>query len=243
MTARRAFSYPPAVGSPAPSEVRVADTNVHIEVFVDRNFGENAYVVYAAGAEDARVGWVIDPSFPPQPDRIRRFVESENITIEKIILTHGHLDHVAGLDEMKRAWPDAPVYMPKGEHAALHDATMNLSAGYGLQIVLDSRADHDLAPGDELELGPTRWRVLDTSGHSPAGRTLYCAEAGMAIVGDALFEGSVGRCDLPGADYDTLLRHIRENLLTLPPQTAVFSGHGPVTTIEKEQKSNPFLAE
>jgi len=220
----------------------MADVHVEIEVFVDRNFGENAYVIYLPQG-GSKPGWIIDPSFPPQTERIQRFVESENLQVEKIILTHGHLDHVAGLDEIRKAYPDASVYMPAIELPALQDPQMNLSAGYGLSIVLESRADHDLEPGDDLHLGPTRWQILDTSGHSPGGRTLYCAEAGIAVVGDALFAGSIGRCDLPGADDRTLIGNIREKLLTLPGQTKVYSGHGPATTIEKEQKSNPVLAE
>ncbi len=221
----------------------MAEERVRMEVFVDRNFGENAYVVDVDDGQGGRVGWVIDPSFPPQPERIRRHLESEQITLEKIILTHGHLDHVAGLDDMKQAYPDVPVHMPAGEQDALQDPVKNLSAGYGLRIVLDSTADHDLEPGQTLTLGRTDWAVLEVAGHSPAGRALYSAGEGIAIVGDAVFAGSVGRCDLPGSDYDTLIAHIRTHLLTLPDDTRVYSGHGPQTTIGKERKSNPFLVD
>ncbi len=100
----------------------------------------------------------------------------------------------------------------------------------------------DLDPNHVLELGETRWQVLDTSGHSPGGRTLYCPQAQTAIVGDALFAGSIGRIDFPHSDGPRLLSNIREQLFTLPGSTRVCSGHGPDTTIEIERTTNPFFA-
>jgi len=99
----------------------------------------------------------------------------------------------------------------------------------------------DLKPGETIALDTSTWTILDTCGHSPGGRTLYCAELGVAIVGDALFAGSVGRVDFPHSDGDRLMRNIHANLMTLPNETRVLSGHGPETTIGQERKTNPFV--
>src|SRR5690606_13659146 len=121
----------------------------------------------------------------------------------------------------------------------LADAWLNLSAPFGEPLVLQTSADQDLKPGIKLNLGRFEWTVLDVSGHSPGGRALYCAAAGVVLVGDALFRGSIGRTDFPGCDHPGLIRRIRENLLSLPSETVVYSGHGPVTTIGNERKFNP----
>jgi glyoxylase-like metal-dependent hydrolase (beta-lactamase superfamily II) len=99
-----------------------------------------------------------------------------------------------------------------------------------------------LAAGGELTLDGTTWKILDASGHSPGGRALYCAVAAVVIVGDALFQGSIGRTDFHNSRHDRLISNIKTNLLTLPDETRVYSGHGPVTTIGAERRTNPFLA-
>lgn len=214
-----------------------------IKTFVDASFGENAYVVSTDFAPVGRTGWIIDPSFAPQTRRLLGYVREEAIQIERIVLTHGHLDHIAGVDIVREAHPQARVSMPKGEWAALSDANVNLSAMMGLPIVLKTRADDDLAVDASLTLGRTNWQVLDVSGHSPAGRALYCATAGVVFSGDALFSAGIGRSDFPGSDGDLLVENIRHRLLSLPDVTVVYSGHGPPTTIGNERKFNPFLAE
>jgi glyoxylase-like metal-dependent hydrolase (beta-lactamase superfamily II) len=123
----------------------------------------------------------------------------------------------------------------------LSDAAQNLSAGFGMPLTVTTRADGDLAPGDTITLDGLDFTVLDTAGHSPAGRSLYCAQAGVVISGDALFAGSIGRTDFHHCDEQMLHRTIRENLLTLPDDTQVLSGHGPPTTIGRERAFNPFL--
>lgn len=225
---------------------------LRIHKVVEASFGENAYVLSAPAAALEReaadrgptpVGWIIDPGFEPSADTILEYVRDKQIRVEKIVLTHGHLDHVAGLDEVKEAHPHAPVWMPRPEWGFLQDATLNLSAPYGFPVVLQTRAEEDLAPEMTLKLGTLEFVVKDVAGHSPGGRALYCAQAGVAIVGDALFAGSIGRTDFPGCDHAGLIRRIRENLLTLPDETVVYSGHGPATRVGNERKFNPFLAE
>ena len=99
----------------------------------------------------------------------------------------------------------------------------------------------DLPHGATLELDSTRWQVLDTCGHSPGGRSLYCSELGVVFVGDALFAGSIGRVDFPHSNGDQLIRNLREKLMMLPDKTRVISGHGPETTIGHERQTNPFI--
>lgn len=216
---------------------------LHIETFVEDSFSENAYVPSTLADSGERVGWIVDPSYPPQIDELLEYVRREHIRVERIVLTHGHLDHIAGLDRAKDSHPDARVSMALAEHDMLGRPELNLSIMTGSPMALSTRAEADLVPGEDLRLGNLLWRVLDVSGHSPAGRALYCARAGVVFTGDALFAGGIGRYDFPGSDGRQLLRNIRENLLSLPAETRVYSGHGPTTTIGNERKSNPFLTE
>jgi glyoxylase-like metal-dependent hydrolase (beta-lactamase superfamily II) len=213
-----------------------------IETFVDSSFGENCYVLSTPG-DESPVGWIIDPSFPPQTDDVLDYVARLNIKVERIIITHGHLDHIAGVDAIRAACPTAHISLAQEEHAAFSSAEENLSAHVGMPMVLQSRADEDLSPAMELKLGSLSWRILDVAGHSPAGRALYCSQASVVFTGDALFAGSVGRTDFPQGDHERLLANIRRSLYTLPGETVVYSGHGPTTTIEIERKSNPFVTD
>ncbi len=215
---------------------------VNIKVFVENMFGENALLISSAAA-GGHVGWAIDPSFPPYVDQLIEYARDHKIVIEKIVLTHGHGDHIAGVDAVREAFPQASLLISAADEPMLRDAVRNLSAPFGVDVRVKARVDEHLEPGLDLALGTTQWQVLDTSGHSPGGRSLYCAGCGLLIVGDAIFAGSIGRTDFPGSDHRQLIDNIRRNLLTLPGETIIYSGHGPTTTVENERKSNPFLAE
>lgn len=221
----------------------MATAAASIKCFIDQMFGENAYVVSCAPAADSRVGWVIDPGLGRQVSDLLAYLATEQISVEAILLTHGHADHIAGLDTVKQAHPQAQVWIAAGDAPMLSDAQLNLSAPFGFNVVMHTSPTGDLAPGGNLSLGPLTWQILDTSGHSPGGRSLYCPQAGIVFTGDALFKNSIGRTDFPGADHDQLIRNIQQHLLTLPAETVVYSGHGPTTTIGNERKSNPFLAD
>jgi glyoxylase-like metal-dependent hydrolase (beta-lactamase superfamily II) len=221
----------------------VSDTTLAIETFVEQMFGENAYVISTTSSDGQRVGWVIDPGLSPQSEQLLAYVQSELITLEKIILTHGHADHIAGLDTVHAAHPQSQVLIADADRAMLTDSQLNLSAPFGFDVVLETGDDGDIQPGMELLLGQSKWVALDTSGHSPGGRSLYCPQARVVFTGDALFAGSIGRTDFPGSDHTRLIRNIREQLLSLPPETVIYSGHGPTSTIGNERKSNPFLSE
>jgi glyoxylase-like metal-dependent hydrolase (beta-lactamase superfamily II) len=211
---------------------------LNIAVFVEDMFQENGLLLWPTGSTDC---WVVDPGFPPQPDHILAAVAERGLSPQAILLTHCHPDHLAGVNTFRRRLPTMPLWVPRDEAHMLADPRANLSEPMGFPVNAPP-ADRLLAPGERLGLGPLAWAVLDVAGHSPGGLAYYCAAAGVVLTGDALFSGSIGRCDFPGSSGQRLLRNIRANLLTLPPQTVVYSGHGPATTIGRERTDNPFLA-
>jgi glyoxylase-like metal-dependent hydrolase (beta-lactamase superfamily II) len=215
---------------------------VNIKVFVEPLFGENAFLV-SVEEQGRRVGWAIDPSFEPYVHELTGYARDNGIDVHRIILTHGHGDHIAGVDAVHRAFPQATLLVAREDEAMLRDADLNLSAPFGVDVTVATPVGEYLTPGMSLALGAVEWQVLDTSGHSPGGRSLYCPAAGLVIVGDALFAGGIGRTDFPGSNHGQLIRNIRQNLFALPGDTVVHSGHGQPTTIEIERKSNPFVAE
>ena len=206
-----------------------------IDTFPLGPFATNCYVVSVPG-DDAC--WIIDASFEPRP--LIDWVRDKGLRPAAIILTHAHVDHIAGLDEVRAAFPDAEVLIHKMESAHLGAPELNLSLAHGTPVAC-APADRTLAGGETLDLAGASFEALFTPGHSPGGLTLYSAAAGAAIVGDTLFAGSVGRSDFPTSDPDDLAASIRETLYALPDDTRVFPGHGPATTIGREKATNPFV--
>jgi hydroxyacylglutathione hydrolase len=180
----------------------------------------------------------VDASFEPEP--MIEFVRSSGMTPQALILTHTHVDHIAGVRTVLAAFPGLPLLVHPAEEKWLWDPMLNLSAMSGLPVTTPEPTGL-MNEGDELVLGDTTWRVLHTPGHSPGGITLYHANSGTAIVGDSLFSGSIGRTDLPGGDHATLERSIKQKLYTLPEHVRVYPGHGPDTTIGRERRSNPYV--
>ncbi|MFQ5493987.1 MAG: MBL fold metallo-hydrolase [Phycisphaerae bacterium] len=216
----------------------MADTALNVHVTNDPVYMENGYTVHFG---DGGPCWIVDPGLPPQAAQTLEYIRAHELEPAAIVLTHAHADHIGGIDELRDALGKLPVYLAREEWAALSDPMENLSGMMGPGFATKVTDPKDLPAGESIELGPSRWEIRDTSGHSPGGRTLYCAELGIALVGDALFAGSVGRVDFPHSDGDRLMRNIRKQLMTLPDDTRVLSGHGPETTIGRERTTNPFI--
>jgi glyoxylase-like metal-dependent hydrolase (beta-lactamase superfamily II) len=198
-------------------------------------FATNCYVVSAGNSGEC---WIIDASF--EPEDLIEHIRVKELRPVALILTHTHVDHIAGVDAVRAAFPRVSVWVHRDEASWLGDPVRNLSLMYGEPVTLPP-PDRVLVEGDVLALGSTSWRVLHTPGHSPGGLALVEDSAFVAIVGDALFSGSIGRTDIPGSSFDVLARSIRTKLYTLPDVTRVLAGHGPETTIGREKRGNSFV--
>ena len=209
-----------------------------IDCIVVGPFQVNSYLV---GCTETMQGIYIDPG--SEIDNVIRIAEEKKISIQKIIGTHAHIDHAEGVFKVKKEM-NVPYWLHREELMNL-EAMPETARGYGLPIPEVPEVDHFLIPNEKIEVGNLNFKILLTNGHSPGNITLYIqdekANKYYAFVGDSLFAGSIGRTDLPGGDLSTLLDSIRSQLFTLPPNTIVYPGHGPSTTIEFEIKNNPFL--
>lgn len=192
---------------------------------------------YIMACDETNEAAVIDPSWNGRG--IAEVIAEKGWQLTHILLTHAHFDHVGGLADLKRA-SDVPIY----GHAAM--ATMLAlapQAAQRFQIAIEQPPPVDtfISEDDPIRVGNITLNPLYTPGHAPGHLTFYSPEHGVAFVGDALFQQSIGRTDLPGGDYATLINSIRDKLLVLPDETQVLSGHGPATTIGREKEWNPFL--
>ncbi len=201
-------------------------------------FETNCYVVRPERAGRGDPCWIVDAGF--DPGELIALARERDLRPELLILTHAHGDHIAGVRDVLAVWPGLPILIHEAEREWLTDAELNLSLAIGMPVTAPG-PDRVLREGDVLTLAGSEWKVLHTPGHSPGGITLYNAADGVALVGDALFAGSVGRTDFPGSDPRTLARSIREKLYALPEETVAYPGHGPSTTIGVEKRTNPFV--
>jgi glyoxylase-like metal-dependent hydrolase (beta-lactamase superfamily II) len=196
---------------------------------------ENCYIF---GCSKTRKGVIIDPG--DNARAILRVVDQQALKIEKIINTHAHFDHVMAVNSIRLA-TGAPFFLHRNELPILHDLPERVRLWLDMEV--DPVADPDgyLEEGEIIQVGEEALEVRFTPGHSP-GHVVFVHHAGKQLFGgDTLFQGSIGRFDLPGADGPTLFRSIREQLFTLPDDYTVYPGHGPATTIEAEREFNPYV--
>lgn len=206
-----------------------------IRTFTSPVFGQNAYLVRCAETGDQ---WAIDPG--GEASAMATAVETGEGTLQAIVLTHAHMDHIEGVAELARRVP-APIFLHPSDRP-LYDAAAQQAAMFGHRIEVPPPPDAELAHGQLIELGACPFEVRHVPGHSPGHVLLYQQTAGVAFVGDVVFAGSIGRTDLPGGSFEELMASIREQVLTMPGDTLLFTGHGPETTVERERTTNPFLA-
>jgi hydroxyacylglutathione hydrolase len=209
---------------------------LQIHTIISAPFDENTYVAWLPGRNDALV---IDPGL--EPESILSFLEEHELRPAAILNTHGHADHIGGNAALKQAFPEAPLIAGVNETRLLSDANANLSAPFGFPVV-SPPADRLVREGDRIDAGGITLDVLDIPGHSPGHVVfLYRDEPYVVFGGDVLFREGVGRTDFPGGSSKLLYAGIRQKLFTLPANTVVYPGHGPVTTVGHEMRANPFV--
>ena len=168
------------------------------------------------------------------------FLRQHKLNPAALVLTHGHIDHIAGVGVLRDNFPDIKVYIHKFDAGMLEEPLSNLSAMTGAAFITEP-ADFTLQDGDVVEQAGIKLQALHTPGHTPGGISLYSDEQGVVFSGDALFADSVGRTDFPGGSMTQLISGIKDKLLTLPDETKVYPGHGPETTIGHEKAYNQYL--
>jgi hydroxyacylglutathione hydrolase len=212
---------------------------LHIHYFCFNDFHENTYVLWDETNECA----IIDPGCyrPHEEKELFDFIKTKKLRPVILLNTHTHIDHVMGNAMVKKTFA-IPFYMHKKDLPVLH-AVPEFGKMYGIFTEKSPEPDEFLEEGDFVKFGNTELLVLFTPGHSPGSISFYNKESKYLISGDVLFKESIGRCDFPGGDYETLMHSITKKLLPLGDEVKVFSGHGPETTIGEERISNPFILE
>ncbi len=211
----------------------------HIQPFALGDFQTNCFIVTDGDPTPGKSCWIVDCGY--QPEALLDAVERQQLRVERIVLTHAHADHMAGLFEARSRFPDAKIFIHPLEESWLNDPVLNLSAAIGLSITGPS-PDGYLNHGDTLTLDSLSFRIAHTPGHSPGSVSLIHEPSNTALVGDTLFNGSIGRTDFPGSSFEQLEESIRDNLYTLDPETICYPGHGPMTKVGHERVTNPFVS-
>ena len=209
---------------------------IRIQTFSGGDFAENGYLVVCG---EKGPGIVIDPG--ASASSMVQVIQHENISLDAIILTHAHLDHVEGVPAIREIAPEAPIFLHDDDLGLFAAVEMQAKA-FNLPLIGPLPAPTDsMAHGDELTFGDCKFQIRHAPGHAPGHVVLYEEKEETAFVGDVVFLGSIGRADLPGGDFYQLMESIRAQVLSLPDKTRLLSGHGPETTVGWERKTNPFL--
>lgn len=204
-----------------------------IETIMVGPLAVNCYVI---ACDTTRNAAVIDPG--DDEEKILSLIKNKNFNLTHILITHGHVDHIAAVAEIKKT-TQAEINMSKDDLMLVENAGFQADM-FDLRSPKHFSIDRFIKDKDQIRVGNLHIKVMATPGHSPGGVCYYTENC--LFAGDTLFSDSIGRTDLPGGSYELLLSSIRNKLLILPPNTKVYPGHGPITTIEREFKFNPFLS-
>tara|TARA_X000000368_G_scaffold229326_1_gene181074 strand:+ start:7125 stop:7784 length:660 start_codon:yes stop_codon:yes gene_type:complete len=218
--------------------LQAEEKTMKIKSFTFNLFQENTYVIY----DETKECIIIDPGCYTEEERntLKHFIISKELKPVKLINTHCHIDHILGNKFASRQW-NIELYSHKAELPLLENSS-EIGKIYGLEDYEESPyPKKNLSDGDILTFGKSSFEILFTPGHSPGHICLYNKKNNLIIAGDVIFQKSIGRTDLPGGDYDTLIQSINNKLLPLPNETKIFCGHGPSTNLGSEKKHNPFL--
>ena len=209
----------------------------HVASFTFNPFQENTYILY----DETKECIIIDPGCytSAEKEELAQFIEKQGLTPVRLINTHCHIDHVFGNKFIAEKY-NLALEIHEGELPVLA-ALPQTSAMYGVPVELSPQPGSFLTEADQLRFGNSNLEILFTPGHSPASISFYSAESKFVIAGDVLFYGSIGRTDLPGGNFQTLIASIKNKFFPLGDEVKVYPGHGPATTIGFERQNNPFL--
>jgi hydroxyacylglutathione hydrolase len=211
---------------------------IHIKTLTFNPLQENTYVVY----DDEGACMIVDPGCydPSEQQELADYIKKNNLSVQLLVNTHGHIDHVLGNYFVKE------IYKVPFEIFHLDLPTLQsvaaYASNYGFNKYAPATPDRLLKLDDKIVVGTMEFDILFVPGHAPGHIAFVNTEEKICLSGDVLFRNSIGRSDLPGGNYDTLIKSIHEQLFALPDDTVVFPGHGPTTTIKFEKKNNPFCA-
>ena len=212
---------------------------MQVKSFTFNPFSENTYLLYDTTGKAV----IVDPGCYDKNEQaeLDDFISKNQLTPTLLLNTHCHIDHVLGNAYVKAKYK-IPLWIHNNEEQILR-AVSSYASNYGFPNYQESEADHFIKEGEEIKFGDTRLQSLFVPGHAPGHVVFYHEESKTCIGGDTLFQGSIGRTDLPGGDHETLLRGIRTELFKLPNDVIVYPGHGPTTTIGFEKLNNPFVGQ
>jgi glyoxylase-like metal-dependent hydrolase (beta-lactamase superfamily II) len=210
---------------------------IKVEKFVVNPLGENSFIISDETGECV----FVDPGFfyDEEHDEVREYIKSNNLTPVRITNTHCHFDHIMGVEFVRNEFK-IPFYIHPDDVFWVEKA-IDQGKMFGFEMKPVAPPDAFLAENDFVEFGNSKLKIIHVPGHSPGHVVFYSEPDKILIAGDVLFYGSIGRTDLPGGNYETLISNIKSKLFALPDDTKVFCGHGPETTIGFEKRTNPFL--
>jgi hydroxyacylglutathione hydrolase len=207
-----------------------------IHTFSGGGLGENGFLVLFEGTNTCVA---IDPG-AAAPSMVQ-FLQDEGLSLEAILLTHAHLDHVEGIPALRAFAPDVPIYLHPDDER-LYEGVDAQARAFNLPLVGElPPPDRSMLHGETLTFGATEFQVRHAPGHAPGHVVFYLPHGELAFVGDVVFQGAIGRADLMGGDFHQLMESIRAQVLSLPDETRLLTGHGPETTVGWERRTNPFL--